>query len=191
MAWLGLAWWMACTEAWPSGAPPCVAILRFTAAGLDAPRGSAFLLLPGIFTNTKVAFVVAKSWGFQFAVPTMVDGLPRWRSAAHTRLHKFQICTRDVPIYVGSHSALAVALTQTSNHLPRTVYCNPTRTNIWCGFNKHRLSIQIDTMAVLHQYDYIFAVGMLFAFLDAWNIGANDVANSFVTSVSSRSLAMK
>ena len=32
---------------------------------------------------------------------------------------------------------------------------------------------------------------MLFAFLDAWNIGANDVANSFATSVSSRSLTMK
>ena len=46
-------------------------------------------------------------------------------------------------------------------------------------------------MAVLHQYDYIFAIAMLFAFLDAWNIGANDVANSFVTSVSSRSLTMK
>jgi solute carrier family 20 (sodium-dependent phosphate transporter) len=46
-------------------------------------------------------------------------------------------------------------------------------------------------MAVLHQYDYIFAIGMLFAFLDAWNIGANDVANSFATSVSSRSLTMK
>ncbi len=29
---------------------------------------------------------------------------------------------------------------------------------------------------------------MLFAFLDAWNIGANDVANSFASSVSSRSL---
>ncbi|KAK5015577.1 Na+/Pi symporter [Cryomyces antarcticus] len=43
-------------------------------------------------------------------------------------------------------------------------------------------------MAVLHQYDYLFATGMLFAFLDAWNIGANDVANSFATSVSSRSL---
>jgi sodium-dependent phosphate transporter len=46
-------------------------------------------------------------------------------------------------------------------------------------------------MAVLHQYDYIFAIAMLFAFLDAWNIGANDVANSFATSVSSRSLTMK
>ncbi len=46
-------------------------------------------------------------------------------------------------------------------------------------------------MAVLHQFDYIFALGMLFAFLDAWNIGANDVANSFATSVSSRSLTMK
>ncbi|PWW80209.1 phosphate transporter [Tuber magnatum] len=45
-------------------------------------------------------------------------------------------------------------------------------------------------MQALPQYDYIFAIGMLFAFLDAWNIGANDVANSFATSVSSRSLTM-
>ncbi|KAF4971964.1 hypothetical protein FZEAL_9702 [Fusarium zealandicum] len=41
---------------------------------------------------------------------------------------------------------------------------------------------------VLHQYDYIFAIGTIFAFLDAWNIGANDVANSWATSVSSRSI---
>ncbi|CEJ89879.1 Putative Phosphate-repressible phosphate permease [[Torrubiella] hemipterigena] len=41
---------------------------------------------------------------------------------------------------------------------------------------------------VLHQYDYLFAVGTIFAFLDAWNIGANDVANSWASSVSSRSL---
>ncbi|KAL4805408.1 phosphate transporter [Aspergillus unguis] len=40
----------------------------------------------------------------------------------------------------------------------------------------------------LHQYDYIFALGTIFAFLDAWNIGANDVANSWATSVSSRSV---
>jgi sodium-dependent phosphate transporter len=46
------------------------------------------------------------------------------------------------------------------------------------------------TMAALHQYDYLFAFGLIFAFLDAWNIGANDVANSFATSVSSRSLTM-
>ncbi|KAF2096029.1 phosphate-repressible phosphate permease [Rhizodiscina lignyota] len=46
-------------------------------------------------------------------------------------------------------------------------------------------------MAYLHQYDYIFAIGIIFAALDAWNIGANDVANSFATSVSSRSLTMK
>ncbi|KAI5781482.1 phosphate transporter [Geopyxis carbonaria] len=45
-------------------------------------------------------------------------------------------------------------------------------------------------MAALPQYDYIFALGMIFAFLDAWNIGANDVANSFATSVSSRSLTL-
>ncbi|CAI6098655.1 unnamed protein product [Clonostachys chloroleuca] len=41
---------------------------------------------------------------------------------------------------------------------------------------------------VLHQFDYLFAVGTIFAFLDAWNIGANDVANSWASSVSSRSI---
>lgn len=46
-------------------------------------------------------------------------------------------------------------------------------------------------MAALHQFDYIFAIGMIFAFLDAFNIGANDVANSFATSVSSRSLTLR
>ncbi|KEY70373.1 hypothetical protein S7711_08959 [Stachybotrys chartarum IBT 7711] len=40
----------------------------------------------------------------------------------------------------------------------------------------------------LHQFDYIFALGTIFAFLDAWNIGANDAANSWATSVSSRSI---
>lgn len=43
-------------------------------------------------------------------------------------------------------------------------------------------------MLALHQFDYIFAITMLFAFLDAYNIGANDVANSFASSISSRSL---
>ncbi|KAJ4316147.1 Na+/Pi symporter [Fusarium piperis] len=42
---------------------------------------------------------------------------------------------------------------------------------------------------VLHQFDYIFAIGTIFSFLDAWNIGANDVANSWATSVSSRSIS--
>jgi len=42
----------------------------------------------------------------------------------------------------------------------------------------------------LHQFDYIFAIGIIFAFLDAYGIGANDVANSFATSVSSRSLTL-
>ncbi|KAK0708055.1 phosphate transporter [Lasiosphaeris hirsuta] len=46
-------------------------------------------------------------------------------------------------------------------------------------------------MPILHQYDYLFAITTCFAFLDAWNIGANDVANSFATSVSSRCLTMK
>lgn len=46
-------------------------------------------------------------------------------------------------------------------------------------------------MPTLHQYDYIFAIGLLFAALDAYNIGANDVANSFATSVASRALTMR
>ncbi|KFH42788.1 Phosphate-repressible phosphate permease-like protein [Hapsidospora chrysogenum ATCC 11550] len=46
-------------------------------------------------------------------------------------------------------------------------------------------------MAVLHKFDYVFAIATIFTFLDAWNIGANDVANSFATSVSSRSLTLK
>uniref|UniRef100_A0A0B7KCG6 Phosphate transporter n=1 Tax=Bionectria ochroleuca TaxID=29856 RepID=A0A0B7KCG6_BIOOC len=46
-------------------------------------------------------------------------------------------------------------------------------------------------MAQLSKYTYLFAICTCFSFLDAWNIGANDVANSFSTSVSSRSLTMK
>lgn len=46
-------------------------------------------------------------------------------------------------------------------------------------------------MPTLHQYDYIFAIGLIFAALDAYNIGANDVANSFATSVASRALTMR
>ncbi|KAK0223966.1 sodium:inorganic phosphate symporter [Armillaria fumosa] len=45
-------------------------------------------------------------------------------------------------------------------------------------------------MPALHQWDYLFAFGTIFAALDAYNIGANDVANSFATSVSSKSLTM-
>ena len=41
-----------------------------------------------------------------------------------------------------------------------------------------------------HQFDYLLALGFIFAFLDAYGIGANDVANSFATSVSSRSLTL-
>ncbi|KAH1958571.1 hypothetical protein KXV90_007176 [Aspergillus fumigatus] len=44
---------------------------------------------------------------------------------------------------------------------------------------------------VLSQYDYIFAIGTLFAMLDAYNNGANDVANSWATSVSSRSVTYR
>ncbi|GAW11853.1 hypothetical protein ANO14919_012060 [Xylariales sp. No.14919] len=43
---------------------------------------------------------------------------------------------------------------------------------------------------MLTQYNYLFALGVIFAALDAWNIGANDVANSWATSVASRSLTL-
>ncbi|KAK4155999.1 phosphate-repressible phosphate permease [Chaetomidium leptoderma] len=43
-------------------------------------------------------------------------------------------------------------------------------------------------MPFLHQFDYLFAIGTIFAGLDAWNIGANDVANSWATSVASQSV---
>ncbi|CAK1357593.1 Phosphate-repressible phosphate permease pho-4 [Cercospora beticola] len=41
---------------------------------------------------------------------------------------------------------------------------------------------------VLHEYTYIFAIGTFFALLEAYNNGANDVANAWATSVSSRSV---
>ncbi|KAI8947381.1 putative sodium/phosphate symporter [Xylaria longipes] len=43
----------------------------------------------------------------------------------------------------------------------------------------------------LPQYNYVFAIGTLFALLDAFNNGANDVANSWATSVSSRSISYR
>ncbi|QIX00699.1 hypothetical protein AMS68_006216 [Peltaster fructicola] len=44
---------------------------------------------------------------------------------------------------------------------------------------------------VLYQYSYILAIGTMFALLDAYNNGANDVANSWATSVSSRSISYR
>lgn len=41
------------------------------------------------------------------------------------------------------------------------------------------------------QWDWLFAIGIIFSALDAYMIGANDVANSFATSVSSKSLSLK
>ena len=41
-----------------------------------------------------------------------------------------------------------------------------------------------------HSLTWIFALGLCFAFLDAFGIGANDVANSFATSVASRTLTL-
>lgn len=43
-------------------------------------------------------------------------------------------------------------------------------------------------VTAIHNFDYIFAIAMIFGFLDAYNIGANDVANSWASAISSRSL---
>ncbi|TPX71845.1 hypothetical protein SpCBS45565_g00849 [Spizellomyces sp. 'palustris'] len=43
----------------------------------------------------------------------------------------------------------------------------------------------------VHQFTYLFVIGLILAFLDAFGIGANDVANSFATSVGSRSISLK
>ncbi|KAH8646164.1 phosphate transporter [Xylariales sp. PMI_506] len=43
----------------------------------------------------------------------------------------------------------------------------------------------------LSQYDYLMGLGTCFALLDAFNNGANDVANSWATSVSSRSISYR
>ncbi|KAF4166972.1 hypothetical protein CNMCM6936_005758 [Aspergillus lentulus] len=45
-------------------------------------------------------------------------------------------------------------------------------------------------MAVYHDLDWLFAIGTIFFLISVWDIGANDVANSYATSVSSRSLTL-
>lgn len=45
-------------------------------------------------------------------------------------------------------------------------------------------------MVQFDQYTWIFALGTIFSFVCAFGIGANDVANSFATSVGSRALTM-
>jgi sodium-dependent phosphate transporter len=44
---------------------------------------------------------------------------------------------------------------------------------------------------VLSEYTYVFAIGTCFALLEAFNNGANDVANAWATSVSSRSITYR
>ncbi|ORY11113.1 phosphate transporter [Clohesyomyces aquaticus] len=46
-------------------------------------------------------------------------------------------------------------------------------------------------MPKLTQYNHVFAIGTFFALLDAYNNGANDVANAWATSVSSRSISYR
>lgn len=40
-------------------------------------------------------------------------------------------------------------------------------------------------------YTYLFVLGIVFAFYNAWGIGANDCANSFATSVGSKTLSLR
>ncbi|KAG0051483.1 hypothetical protein BGZ83_003727 [Gryganskiella cystojenkinii] len=42
-----------------------------------------------------------------------------------------------------------------------------------------------------HEYTFLFALGMIFAFLDSYGIGANDVSNSFSAAVGSKALNLK
>jgi hypothetical protein len=42
-----------------------------------------------------------------------------------------------------------------------------------------------------HSYTFLFIAGLGFAAADAFGIGSNDVANSFATSVGSRSLSLR
>ncbi|KAG0263146.1 Na+/Pi symporter [Mortierella polycephala] len=42
----------------------------------------------------------------------------------------------------------------------------------------------------VHDYTFLFGIGLVFAFMDAFGIGANDVANSFATSVGSGSITL-
>jgi hypothetical protein len=46
-----------------------------------------------------------------------------------------------------------------------------------CSSHLTSFRLNID-MPRLAQYDYLFVFGLFFSFLDAFNIGANDVANS-------------
>lgn len=58
-------------------------------------------------------------------------------------------------------------------------------TAVWFGARHRQLSTPLESpfligfkseatlIMVLHQYDYIFAIGTIFSFLDAWNIGTS------------------
>ncbi|KAI7341490.1 phosphate transporter [Hortaea werneckii] len=53
--------------------------------------------------------------------------------------------------------------------------------------NKPRLQ---PAMAKMHGLDWLFSIGVIFFLISLWGIGANDVANSYATSVSSKSLTL-
>ncbi|KFZ02178.1 hypothetical protein V500_00391 [Pseudogymnoascus sp. VKM F-4518 (FW-2643)] len=58
--------------------------------------------------------------------------------------------------------------------------------------SQHKSDIHTDAnaMATLHKLDWLFAIGVIFFCLSIWGIGANDVANSYATSVSSQTLTL-
>ncbi|KAG0257134.1 hypothetical protein BG011_004155 [Mortierella polycephala] len=46
-------------------------------------------------------------------------------------------------------------------------------------------------MMVAGDYTFLFVIGIIFAFLDSYGIGANDVSNSFGAAVGSGALNLK
>jgi len=65
---------------------------------------------------------------------------------------------------------------QSSQHAPRALH------------DAHSLTPPFST---LHQYTWIFVCSIFLALFVAWGIGANDVANSFATSVGSKALTLR
>lgn len=58
-------------------------------------------------------------------------------------------------------------------------------------YNTQRASnILFAVMVKMHDLDWLFSIGIIFFLISIWGIGANDVANSYATSVSSKSLTL-
>jgi sodium-dependent phosphate transporter len=72
------------------------------------------------------------------------------------------------------------------------LFLKNSRHHVPSGYKRSRLAVSPLPKSPMQSGDYLWIVilGGIFAFLDAYGIGANDVANSFATSVGSRSLTL-